>query len=121
MKSESYWTYEVLSVESDKKRSLVIAPCDTLAHALAGAFKDATYYVGVCGYKVALVFHEMCKACGGSGAVSRGSNRRRSYSERPCKACKSHPIIQEIPETAWVPSENVEIRELTPVRQHPCR
>jgi len=64
----SYWTYEVLSIEGDKKRSLVIAPSETLAQALAGAFKDATYYIGVCGYRVAVVFHEMCKVCGGSGA-----------------------------------------------------
>ena len=118
---DSYWTYEVLSVEGDKKRSLVIAPCDTLAEATAGAFKDATYYIGVCGYTVALVFHEMCKACGGSSAVSRAPNRRRSYTERPCKVCKGHPILQEIAETPWVTSENVEIRELTPLRQHPCR
>ena len=108
----SYWTYEVLSIEGDKKRSLVIAPCDTLAQALAGAFKDATYYIGACGHKVALVFHEMCKACGGSGAVSRAPNRRRSYSERPCKVCKGHPIIHEIPEMPWVPNESVTINEV---------
>ena len=61
MKSESYWTYEVLSIEGEKKRSLVISPCDTLAQAMAGAFKDATYYIGVCGYKVALSFHECAR------------------------------------------------------------
>jgi len=31
----SYWTDEVLSIERDKKRSLVIAPCDKLAEAMA--------------------------------------------------------------------------------------
>ena len=38
---ETYWTYEVMSIEGEKKRSLVIAPCDSLAQAMAGAFKDA--------------------------------------------------------------------------------
>lgn len=116
MKSESYWTYEVLSIEGDKRRSLVVAPCNTLAEALAGAFKDATYYIGSCGYAVAVVFHEMCKACGGSGAIGRAPSRRRGYSERPCKACKGHPIIQELPEMPWVPSENVTIGEASKAR-----
>ena len=107
---ETYWTYEVVSIEGEKKRSLVIAPCDSLAQAMAGAFKDATYYIGVCGYKIALVFHEMCKACNGSGAVGRRT--RRTYTERTCKKCKGHPIIQEIPETPWVPGEQVKISEL---------
>ena len=102
---ETYWTYEVVSIEGEKKRSLVIAPCDTLAQATAGAFKDATYYIGVCGYRVALVFHEMCKACNGSGAVGR-------HTRRTCKTCKGHPIIQEIPETPWVPGEQVKISEV---------
>jgi len=105
----SYWTYEIICIEGDKKRSLVIAPCDTLAQAMAGAFKDSTYYIGACGYKVAVVFHEMCKPCGGSGAIAR--HTRRSYTERPCKACKGHPILQEISETPWMASENVEIKE----------
>jgi hypothetical protein len=107
---ETYWTYEVVSIEGEKKRSLVIAPCDSLAQAMAGAFKDAAYYIGVCGYKVALVFHEMCKACNGSGAIGRRT--RRTYTERTCKKCKGHPIIQEIPETPWVPGEQVKISEL---------
>jgi hypothetical protein len=82
--------------------------------ALAGAFRDATYYIGVCGYKVALAFYEMCKACGGSGVVSRAPNRRRGYSERPCKVCKGHSTIQEIPETPWLPSEAIKISEVNP-------
>jgi hypothetical protein len=112
MKSEGYWTYEVLSIEGEKKRSLVISPCDTLAQAMAGAFKDATYYIGVCGYKVALSFHEMCKACNGSGAIGR--HTRRAYTERTCKACNGQPSIQVIPETPWQPSEAVKISEVNP-------
>jgi DnaJ-class molecular chaperone len=77
---------------------------------MAGAFKDATYYIGVCGYKVALAFHEMCKACNGSGAIGRRT--RRTYTERTCKKCKGHPIIQEIPETPWVPGEQVKLSEV---------
>ncbi len=107
---ETYWTYEVVSIEGEKKRSLVIAPCDSLAQAMAGAFKDATYYIGVCGYKVGVVFHEMCKTCNGSGAIGR--HTRRGYTERTCKECKGHPIIREIPETPWVPGEQVTISEL---------
>ena len=109
MNSDTYWTYEVLSIEGDKKRSLVIAPCDTLAQAAAGAFRDATYYIGVCGYKVALAFHEMCKACNGSGAVGRRT--RKTYTKRACKMCKGHPILQEIPGTPWVPNEQVKISQ----------
>jgi hypothetical protein len=116
MKIESYWTYEVLSIEGDKKRSLVIAPCDTLAEAMAGAFKDATYYIGSCRYAVTVVFHEMCKACGGSGVIGRAPSRRRSYRERTCKACKGRPIIQELPETRWLPSDNITINEADKTR-----
>jgi hypothetical protein len=47
--AKTYWTYEVVSIEGEKRRPLVIAPCDELAAALAGAFKDATYYIGVRG------------------------------------------------------------------------
>jgi hypothetical protein len=77
---------------------------------MAGAFKDATYYIGVCGYCVAVAFHEMCRACNGSGAIGRYT--RRAYSERTCKKCKGHSIIREISETPWLPNERVKISEL---------
>ena len=89
---ETYWTYEVVCIEGEKKRSLVIAPCDSLAQAMAGAFKDATYYIGVCGYKVALVFHNV-------QGVQRLRGDRPAYPADLHRAdvqkCKGHPIIRD--------------------------
>jgi DnaJ-class molecular chaperone len=102
---KTYWTYEVFSVEGVKRRSLVIAPCDDLAAALAGAFKDVTYYIGVCGYKVALHFHELCATCQGTGLKRRRT--KRAMHTTKCLVCKGNPIIREITETRWIPNEGV--------------
>lgn len=107
--AKTYWTYEVVSIEGEKKRSLVIAPCDDLAAALAGAFKDTTYYIGVCGYKVALHFHELCATCQGTGTRLRRS--RKTGQCQPCRECKGKPIRREIAETPWAPSEAVVLTE----------
>ena len=80
---KTYWTYEVFSVEGAKRRSLVIAPCDDLAAALAGAFKDATYYIGVCGYKVALHFHELCRHLPGHRTQAAADETRDAHDEVP--------------------------------------
>jgi hypothetical protein len=103
---ETYWTYEIAAVEGDKFRSLVISPNDTLELALAGAFKDAGYYIGVCGYQVAVAFEEHCKACNGSGRVAK---KRLQWS--PCKVCKGQPTLRTTPMTPWHPSEKVAITE----------
>jgi hypothetical protein len=108
-KMNSYWTYEIICIEGDRKRSLVIAPATTLAEAMAGAFKDATYYIGVCGYKITLAFEERCKACDGTGRIIRRT--KRTCKALACKACKGHPVIQAIAETPWLPSEAVKIEE----------
>jgi hypothetical protein len=106
-KIETYWVYEVFSIEGDKKRSVVVVPCDTLAEATAGAFKDATYYIGECGYQVAVGFEEKCKACEGMGLV------KRRVLLAPCPKCKGKPIIQVLPVVSWMPSEHVMFREVT--------
>ena len=78
----------------------MIAPNDTLRKALAGAFKDATYYIAECGYKIAVAFEERCRACNGDGSVPK---HRSTLLKTPCKVCKGKPVISEIPEAPWVP------------------
>ena len=107
---KTYWTYEILCLSDAKKRSLVIAPADTLHEALAGAFKDATYYMGICHYKIAVVFHESCANCQGTGVKVKGTKRSRHTV--PCSVCKGKPIQREIPETPWIANDSVALHDV---------
>lgn len=100
----TYWTYEITNV-TEKRRPLVIVPADTLDAALAEAFKDVTYYIGVRGYKVAIRFLELCASCRGTGLlhVRRGA--------KLCSKCKGKPVLREVAETIWTPNEATIIRE----------
>lgn len=102
----SYWVYEVCSLDGENPRALVISPNDTLAQAMAGAFKDAAYYIGVCGYKVGVTFQERCSACNGTGHTVK------RLVTRPCKVCKGKPVVREVPMTPWMTDENVKISEV---------
>lgn len=96
----TYWTYEITN-HTGKRRPLVIVPADTLEAALAEAFKDVTYYIGVCGYQVSLRFLELCASCRGTGLlhVRRGT--------RLCSKCKGKPVLREVAETIWTPNEAI--------------
>ena len=100
----TYWTHEVVGING-KRRSLVIAPSATLEAALANAFKDVTYYIGVCGYKVALCFHELCLTCRGTGFIQRRVHGVTHASR--CRVCKGNPIQQVIAETIWTVNDAV--------------
>ena len=102
----TYWCYEVCCLDGEKPRGLVTSCKDTLAEAIAGAFRDAAYYIGVCGYKVGVSFEERCSACHGVGHRVKGL---RTF---PCKVCKGEPLVTALPLTPWTHDDNVRISEV---------
>ena len=96
----TYWVYEIFCLDGEKPRSLVIAPCDDLAKALAGAFKDATYYINECSYTVGVTFKELCAGCGGTGVVR---SKRSAWKSVVCKACKGRDTFQKVQLTVLKP------------------
>lgn len=108
MKSKARWTYEVFSIEGEKNRSLVIVPCDTLAEALAGAFRDVTHYIGACRHTIAVVFHEKHKSCGVSGAIT-GASSASTVTPSKANATVIPDILEEI---RRIKEQNTEILRL---------
>jgi len=102
---ETYWCYAIDYLREDGSKGAVIGGQNTLSAAIAEAFSDATYYNGVCGYRVFASFKQHCALCQGQGEITIKSKRRK------CPACKGKGIFQTIPETELVPSKHVQMSE----------
>ena len=88
----TYFDYLVQVWNGDSRGTASMAAAPTMNAALAGAFRDASYYLGSCGYeRVTIEAREVCSTCNGDGTVrkARGGVKR-------CPGCKGKPIAQEI-------------------------
>lgn len=77
----THWSYSVYYNDS---RSSCCSSAETLETALAKAFSDATYYLGIGYPDVFIGLTEICPVCSNSGLVWRGVRKPRVK----CTECK---------------------------------
>ncbi len=99
----TYFTYVVVYSRSNGGISSLSASKPTLSEALAAAFTDATYYLGI-GYPDAKIetIAENCDGCDGFGHVTKATARTRKRVRCPlCKGKHSRRmIVEDIPVVA---------------------
>lgn len=91
---KTYWTVSVQTYHADgSKGTSCFSDGDALADALAGAFREASYYIIGCGYDVKIELQEVCSTCHNAGTVRGKRGRKR------CPVCKGVKPSGYVPPT----------------------
>lgn len=102
-----YYSMSVQTYQDGRPGCSVLTGGDTIGHALAAAFRDGTYYLGL-GYKVVVEdFKPFCKHCHGAGNVRKGVRIVRYVKCPECRGKKFDDVCEPFELTV---SESTEVR-----------
>lgn len=100
----THWTFSLhYGHPSNPRRSGMSGGSETLPEAIAEAFRNVTYYIGL-GYVVSVEFERQCTKCGGCGKVTAGRMKLKA-----CPDCKGLGTFDRIAESRWTEADPVTI------------